>query len=129
MHCIGLQPLKPVLLLGNRIVERILRQRFVRTGGKARYGRVLRRRRFSAEDIGLALLKPAAALPVARSVQGALSGFFLDDAGKQNGEAFEVDGFENPGVEAAVDVELAVFLEEGGGDGEDGHAAVERRAG
>ena len=75
-----------------------------------------------------ALREPAAALPLAALIKRGAAGVGIDDASEQLGEAREGDGLEDPTVEPGVYVGLAVALDQRGGDGDDGDAAVEGAA-
>ena len=75
-----------------------------------------------------ALREPAAALPLAGLIERGVADAGVNNAGEQLGEAQEGDGLEDPAVEPGVHVGLAVALDQRGGDGDDGDAAVERGA-
>jgi hypothetical protein len=84
----------------------------------------------SGKDIegSVTLLKPAALLPLPGLEQAGVSGVVGDDALEQIVHPLEVDWFQDPAVESGLDVLLALAFNQGGGDGEDGNAAVDGRS-
>ena len=120
----------PALLLDERTVGRgrdcdALGVRLVSTGRSRRLGTG---RRVRGKDVLLRFVEPAALLPAAGFVEVATPHLRVHDAGHDLAQARERDGFEDPAVEASADVSLSVPLQQRGGDGDDGHAPVQRRA-
>jgi hypothetical protein len=92
----------------------------IRGGGSTARGRLGR------EDVGagLALLEPAATFPLPGLEEAGVSCVFLDDTLEEAVDALKVDRFEDPAVEAGLDVCVSLLLKQGSGDGEDGDAAI-----
>ena len=76
------------------------------------------------EDVGIPLTKPAPFFPVSLPIETVLSNPIVDDAGKQNTQAFHVYRLQNPSIKACVNVNLSLLFDKRGGDSNDGYPPV-----